>query len=401
MPVRASILVVAGVSLGLASCDRPASLPPPGPAASRPSSDGSVDPRPDARPAPPDAKATPAEVAPPDVATTPPPAACAVDPQRIFADVRTLASAELRGRKPGDPGNELAVQFTEKQFAAAGLAPAGDGGTYRQAFAFRPGAIAHNVVGVLKGDDFTLAKQVVIVGGHVDHLGVNRDGAINYGADDNASGAAMVIELARLFKLCGLSPKRTLLFVAWNAEEMGLIGSRAYTEKPLFPLASTLAVYNFDMVGAGDGSGALVFGGNDKTNAWMTELLRATTAAAKLPHAIQVVPQKLASDHAPFVEKGVPSIFAFARPDPHPGYHTPADDIDNVRLPSLATIGELFWATLRPLALGDEATYLKRALSPGPLLAGRTAVAGGEASVGRDGHAVEVVVHRCGVPATP
>jgi len=162
-----------------------------------------------------------------------------------------------------------------------------------------------------------------------------------------------------LFKLCNVVPRRTMLFIEFNAEEMGLIGSRAYVAQPPYPLADTRAAYIFDMVGAGDGTGTLVFGGDDPANRWITQLMRATTAAAKLPYTIQVVPQKLASDHAPFVEKRVPSVFAFSRPDPHPGYHTPADDIDNVKIASLKAIGEIYWATLRPLALGEEAALLK------------------------------------------
>ena len=331
-----------------------------------PESDSGATPEPAAKP---DAEAGPSarDAAPPPPAPTPippepptPGEACAVDPQRIFADLAHLASPELRGRKPGDPGNELSVQFAEKQFTAAGLAPAGDKQSFRQAFAFRAGGTTHNVLGVLAGSDPVLAKQVIIVGAHIDHLGVNRDGAINYGADDNASGAALVIELARLFKLCGVRPKRTVLFIEFNAEEMGLIGSRHYVDAPVFPLADTIAMFNFDMVGAGSGTGALIFGGTDARNAWMTELLRKTAAAGKLAHVIETVPQKLASDHAPFVETGVPSLFAFSRPDPHPGYHTPADDIDNIRPASLKVMAELFWAALRPLASGEEQAFVQR-----------------------------------------
>jgi hypothetical protein len=295
----------------------------------------------------------------PDVASAAP-AGCAVDAQRIFADVAHLASRELRGRKPGDPGNELSVQYAERQFTAAGLAPSGDLGSFRQAFEFRPGAVAHNVLGVLRGTDPALSREVIVVGAHIDHLGVNPDGRINHGADDNASGAAIVMELARMFGLCGLRPKRTVLFVEFNAEEMGLIGSRHYVANPVFPLAQTIAMYNFDMVGAGDSSGVLLFGGTDSRNAWLTELMRGAATAAGLSHVIQTVPQKLASDHAPFVGKGIPICWGFARPDPHPGYHTPDDDITNVRPASLKAVGELFWAALRPLAMGEEGRFTRR-----------------------------------------
>ena len=278
----------------------------------------------------------------------------------MHADIAHLASDALRGRKPGDRGNELAVQFAERQFTAAGLAPAGDSGSFRQAFEFRAGAVTHNVLGVLEGADPALAAEVVVIGAHIDHLGVNQDGSINYGADDNASGAAVVMELARMFKLCDVRPRRTLLFVQWNAEEMGLIGSRHYVDHPVYPLERTIAAYNFDMVGAGDGTGILLFGGTDTRNAWLTELMRGASSAAKLTHVIQTVPQKLASDHAPFVQKGIPICWGFARPDPHPGYHTPRDTIANIRLDTLKAVGELFWAALRPLALGEEGRFTRR-----------------------------------------
>jgi hypothetical protein len=75
-----------------------------------------------------------------------------------------------------------------------------------------------------------------------------------------------------------------------------------------------------------------------------------------LTHLIQIVPQKLASDHAPFVELGIPICWGFARPDPHPGYHTPQDDMSRINLQSLRVVAELFWAALKPLAMGEEAT---------------------------------------------
>jgi Zn-dependent M28 family amino/carboxypeptidase len=211
-----------------------------------------------------------------------------------------------------------------------------------------------NVLGKIEGTDAVLGQQIILIGAHVDHLGF--DGADIYrGADDNASGTAIVLELARMFQRCGLQPKRTLVFVAWNAEEMGLLGSRYYVDNPLFPLSDTLAVYNFDMVGGGDGSGVLLFGGEDADNLWLTTLMRNAAERDGLTHEIQIVPQKLASDHAPFVERGIPICWGFARPDPHPGYHTPQDDMTGIKLQSLRAVSELFWAALKPLAMAEEA----------------------------------------------
>ncbi len=285
---------------------------------------------------------------------------CAVDPQRIYDDVDYFASDECRGRLPGDVGNELALDFAEQEFVAAGLLPGGDGGTYRQSFEFDDNGysgITENVLAKIEGSDPLLKNEVILIGAHIDHLGVEGDD-IYRGADDNASGAAVVLELARMFQRCSLAPKRTLVFVEWNAEEMGLIGSRYYVDNPILPLEDTIAVYNFDMVGAGDGTGVLLFGGDDEVNRWLTDLMINAADQAGLTHVIELVPQKLASDHAPFVEVGIPICWGFSRPDPHPGYHSPDDDIGNIKLDSLQAVSELFWAALRPLAMAEESNFL-------------------------------------------
>jgi hypothetical protein len=210
-----------------------------------------------------------------------------------------------------------------------------------------------NILGVLRGSDPEIGHEVVVVGGHIDHLG-KKGSDIYFGADDNASGASIVMELARQFSLCGIKPKRTILFAEFNAEEMGLIGSNYYVEHPVLPLDDTMAMYNFDMVGAGDSSGVLVFGGDDSNNKWITELLRKSAMKDGLDYVIQVVPQKLATDHAAFIRAGIPATFNFSRPDPHPGYHTPDDDINNVKVASLKMVAELYWSSLRRVAMGEE-----------------------------------------------
>ena len=108
---------------------------------------------------------------------------------------------------------------------------------------------AYNLAARIEGSDPELKKEVVIVGAHYDHLGRNNRGQFYPGADDNASGTAGVIELARAFRDLEVKPKRTLLFLLFAAEEMGLLGSRYYAAHPIFPLDKTLAVVNMDMIG--------------------------------------------------------------------------------------------------------------------------------------------------------
>jgi hypothetical protein len=293
-------------------------------------------------------------------------ASCEVNPKRVYDDIAYLASDDLRGREPGDVGIDLAIAYAEKAFKAAGLSPAGDQGTYRQSFDFtcqtgycsdHPKGVMQNVLGKIDGSDPKLSADVIVIGGHIDHVGIDANNGVCHGADDNASGASMVMELARMFAQCGLKPKRTLLFAEWNGEEMGIAGSNWYVAHPTLPLARTIAVYNFDMVGSGDGTGVLLFGGNDTANKWLTDLLVNAAKAKGYTHVIEMVPQKLATDHAPFAKKGISTCWGFARPDPHPGYHTPADDITTIKMQTLRAVSELFWGALRPLAMGEETAF--------------------------------------------
>jgi hypothetical protein len=111
-----------------------------------------------------------------------------------------------------------------------------------------PDAQAANVLGVLPGAGH-LQNEWIVVGGHMDHNGVNAEGDIFYGADDNASGAAVVMELARQFARWDQSPRRSILLAAWAGEEQGLLGSKYFVEHPPIPLDSVAAMFNFDCCG--------------------------------------------------------------------------------------------------------------------------------------------------------
>lgn len=109
--------------------------------------------------------------------------------------------------------------------------------------------VTWNVAGLLQGSDPVLAAETIIISGHHDHHGQNKDGAIFHGADDNASGTTGVVELAHAFMANPAKPKRSILFVVFGAEEPGLLGSYYMAAHPLRPLATTRAVINFDMIG--------------------------------------------------------------------------------------------------------------------------------------------------------
>jgi len=165
-----------------------------------------------------------------------------------------------------------------------------------------PEAASRNVIGVLPGVDPELAKEVVLIGAHYDHLGVGGDGRIFCGAADNASGAAVVLEAARAFAGCPVRPKRTLVFALWCGEEQGLHGSKFYCNRePLFPLEDTKLMVQIDYLD--DQYGPCV------SNVTDAELMQRFLSAAIAEKRVEVLDTQgqCASDDCSFLAKNVPA----------------------------------------------------------------------------------------------
>lgn len=191
-----------------------------------------------------------------------------------------------------------------------------------------------NIVGLIEGEG-PLSGEYVVVGGHYDHLGMGEVGsragrrAIHNGADDNATGTAAVLELARRFAKYDSKPKRTMVFICFSGEERGLLGSSFYVneEKPLFDLAKTIAMINFDMIGWLREGKLTVFGSSCGSS--FDAILDQATKDSKV--VLNRVPSPFAgSDHMPFYQKNVPVMFL------HTGltdtYHTPEDDYETLNM---------------------------------------------------------------------
>ena len=187
---------------------------------------------------------------------------------------------------------------------------------------------ARNVIGLLPGRDPKLKDEVIIMGGHLDHLGIGFDGFIYNGADDNAVSAGTVLETARVLIASGFRPARSVLFCAWAGEELGLVGSRYYTQHPVFPLEKTVAYLNVDMVGLGDSD--LLVGGMWEYSQFYDLLKPALDPeiAAKLKPRVNY----RGSDHTSFWGKGVTALSLRSGEvrtggldDEHPEYHRPGD----------------------------------------------------------------------------
>ncbi len=217
---------------------------------------------------------------------------------------------------------------------------------------------SHNVIGVLPGKDPELAEEVIVIGAHLDHLGTDPEtGEIYNGADDNASGTAVMMELARAFVLGGHENARTVVFAGWNAEELGLIGSCHYVENPLLPISKTVAAYSIDMVGQGGGYGLMMYGGNLPDNEWLASVMIGYGEELDLNYEVLPANPLDASDHVCFYYEGVPAVL-LSTIGVHAHYHTPLDTIDIINKGDLSAAVWLSWAGIYPIAMGIEDKYI-------------------------------------------
>ncbi len=186
---------------------------------------------------------------------------------------------------------------------------------------FVQNANSYNVLGFILGTDLQASSRVVIIGAHYDHWGKDVNGDIFRGANDDASGIAVMMEIARVFSVAA-RPKWSVLFAAWSGEEEGFYGSYTYTQNPRFPLNGTIAYLNLDMVGYGQP----LLGEISETH----KTLRATMDESAKQLGISLVTEDFAggSDHASFENKGIPNLMFIYWPDDV--YHTPADTAEHV-----------------------------------------------------------------------
>ncbi len=202
-----------------------------------------------------------------------------------------------------------------------------------------------NVIGILPGTDPKLRHEAIVLGAHYDHLGRGGEGSlapdqigtVHHGADDNASGTAVIMGLARAFAAAGGAP-RTLVFVTFSGEEMGLLGSAHYVKSPVIALDKTVLMVNLDMVGRLR-EGRVYVGGVDSGNGLRTVV---TDAAQRQGQglALELRGDPFApSDHVTFYGAGAPVLFFFT--GAHSDYHRPTDTWDKINGKGLHTVGDL------------------------------------------------------------
>jgi Zn-dependent M28 family amino/carboxypeptidase len=236
-----------------------------------------------------------------------------------------------------------------------------------------------NVIGVLPGTDPALAQEAVVLGAHYDHLGASGD-AVHHGADDNASGTAVVAGLARAFAAAGGAP-RTLVFALFGAEELGLVGSSHYVRQPPWPLERTVAMLNFDMVGRMR-DGKLTIGGADTGDTLRPVLADALARVPEVVGDVRGTPYT-PSDHARFYAAGTPVLFFHT--GVHPDYHRPSDTADKLNADGMARVAAVGAHVAARLAAGARPMFA-RVAPPAPR-GRRVHGAGTWLGVAADGHA--------------
>ena len=293
----------------------------------------------------------------------------------IQSDVRYLADDRLAGRKLGAPGADSAAEYLARRFQRIGLQP-GPGGWF-QTFTVDPtapaaahaglanGATGRNVVAVLVGRDRRLRNEIIIVGAHYDHLGTggfgslapDSTGRIHNGADDNASGTAAILAIAKRLK--EHRPARTVVFIAFTGEEEGLLGSAYYTKHPLYPMDRTVAMLNFDMVGRLRNDRLIVYGA--ATALEWPRLLDSLNAGYRFD--LKASGDGYGpSDHASFYAMRRPVLHFFT--DLHEDYHRPTDDADAIFGEGIARVANYAADIVR--VIGDRPTPLSFVDLPPP-----------------------------------
>ncbi len=291
----------------------------------------------------------------------------AFDIERMKADVEWLAAPEREGRGAGSRGLEAAAYYIAERFERLGLSPLMPGARgddrYFQSFTMTGETgqplPARNVIAVLPGANPALNGQALIVSAHYDHLGygwpdarAGAKGQLHPGADDNASGVAVMLELARL--MANARPERSIIFAAFAAEEAGLLGSRHYvkaaqTPGAPFPLSGHIADLNLDTVGRLADGKVTIFGTASARE--LPFIFMGAGAVTGVP--VQTVGQEInASDDKAFVEAGVPAVqlFASAASD----YHRPSDTADKIDTAGLGKVAAILKEAVDYLAARTE-----------------------------------------------
>lgn len=285
---------------------------------------------------------------------------------QLRVDVVYLASDLLEGREPGTQGEYLAAQYISQRFEEIGLAPKGTDGSWFQPFTFKASSNPHaseeeksersgkNVLGYIDNG----ASHTIVIGAHYDHLGYGEYGSryvgdpeIHNGADDNASGVAVMLDLAQRLTSAPLT-HNNYLFLAFSAEEWGLIGSKHFVNHPLVDLDHISCMINLDMVGRLNEEKVLVVNGVGTSPAWKKALDAISGESLKIKTTDSGIGP---SDHTSFYLKDIPVVHFFS--GQHTDYHKPIDDAPLLNYEGMAEISSFIYTLMDSLDSPEKLTF--------------------------------------------
>lgn len=281
-----------------------------------------------------------------------------VAPELLARHISVLADDSMRGRFTPSPELEEAARYVRDVFREAGLAPGGPGGGFEQRFPVGGGS-APNEVALLRGRDPALAAEYVAVVAHLDHIGVTRRAvgtdSIYNGADDNASGVAGVLALARAFVKLTPRPRRSVLFIVTSGEEEGLVGSRWFVDHPTVPMDSIVALVNLDMISRNRPDSVFLNGWGKSSLSDLVRRLSDEHPELHLAVGPDVEDRPVTpadSDHWPFQHRGVP--YAFFYTGEHADYHRVGDEPARTDADKAARVSRLAFYTVLEIGNAPE-----------------------------------------------
>ncbi|GFZ89943.1 aminopeptidase [Aquaticitalea lipolytica] len=289
----------------------------------------------------------------------------------IKEDIAVLASDAYEGRETGTKGEQEAAEYISKRFKDLGLEPKGTNGFF-QTFSFKPKTDPHSEVSyVIMAEDSTItgtnilgfinnnAEQTIIIGAHYDHLGFGSEGslyrgkekAIHNGADDNASGVAVMLDL--ISKLKNANKSNNYLFMAFSGEEMGLLGSNYFVKNPTIDIKKANYMINMDMVGRLKADSTLAVYGVGTSPRFKQSLMANNTRFKLIEKESGVGP----SDHTSFYLSDIPVLHFFT--GQHEDYHKPGDDSDKLNYEGMEAISNYIFDVISDLDKAGKLQFRK------------------------------------------
>ena len=294
--------------------------------------------------------------------------------KELMDNLYVYSSDYFQGRETGTLGQKRAIDFLQNFYTTSGIVSADGTQNYLQPMTlFIKGkkVETENLASIIKGSEYP--DEYIIITAHLDHIGIDENGDINNGADDDGTGNVALLEMAEAFKQAekeGFGPKRSLVFLHVTGEEKGLLGSKYYTENPLYPIKNTVANLNIDMIGRvnpkreTEDPNYIYLIGSDKLSQELHDISEAVNdkyIQLELDYTYndERDPNRFyyRSDHYNFAKKNIPVIFYFN--GTHEDYHKPTDTADKINYPVLEKRIKLIFYTAWELANRKNRIQLK------------------------------------------